>query len=307
MYINRPIYKLRLNMKDNFKYLLKQFRIEHNLSQNNFVDLFLSSGDYLSKLDTVTLSRWENGKTIPSIEKKISIMRILNLLTPYIYSIHDFEIPTKINSSLNIRFGIEWERYKKLNKTNTTSNIKFEHVDHRDNLQQNIKKYLINETQQIINIIPSLPLSVGHWISNDNIEAFFIHAFSNNKIYSSNEINSIIILEQVTSSIVYYKLCILCLFNALLYNNKLDYIFIHINTKYILKLALSIGFNITNKINDLSAPPNEDMNLKFTHVLKIETNKLLSNKEFLFFCLQSRINIRERNPKLLEKIDEIYI
>ena len=57
-------------MIDNFKNLLKQYRIDNNLSQNDFVDIFILSNNFLLKLDTVTLSRWENGKTIPSIEKK---------------------------------------------------------------------------------------------------------------------------------------------------------------------------------------------------------------------------------------------
>ena len=57
-------------MIDNFKNLLKQYRIDNNLSQNYFVDIFILSNNFLLKLDTVTLSRWENGKTIPSIEKK---------------------------------------------------------------------------------------------------------------------------------------------------------------------------------------------------------------------------------------------
>lgn len=64
------IYLRCKKMIDNFKNLLKQYRIDNNLSQNDFVDIFILSNNFLLKLDTVTLSRWENGKTIPSIEKK---------------------------------------------------------------------------------------------------------------------------------------------------------------------------------------------------------------------------------------------
>ncbi|WP_297476360.1 helix-turn-helix transcriptional regulator [uncultured Photobacterium sp.] len=296
-------------MKDNFKDLLKQFRADNNLSQNDFVDLFLSSGNSLSKLDTVTLSRWENGKTVPSIAKKITIMRTLNLLVSYIYSIHGFDIPTKINSSLNTRFGIEYERYRKLNKPIITNHIKFEHTDQRDKIQPHIKEYLISETMDMINIIPPSSLSIGRWFSDDKTEAFFIHAFANSSIYGENGkdgVNSIIMFEQVTSSRFYYKLCTLCLFNAILNNQHLDYFFIHVNTKYFFKLALSFGCDVVTTINELSAPSNEDMNLKHTNILKIEIDKLLSNKDFLFFCLQSRIDIKAVSPQSLEEIDRIY-
>lgn len=57
-------------MKDNFSELIKEYRYNNNLSQNDLVDILSINDDFLSKIDAVTLSRWENKKTIPSIEKK---------------------------------------------------------------------------------------------------------------------------------------------------------------------------------------------------------------------------------------------
>lgn len=295
-------------MEDNFKNLLKQFRIENNLSQNDFVNLFFCSDNYLSKLDTVTLSRWENGKTSPSIEKKIAITKKLNLLVPYIHSIRDIEVSTKINSSLNIRFGIEselkLESYKNLNKLNVEEYLEFIHISHHDNLEPRIKNHLTNEVVEVINIASSL--SIGYWVSNDKIESFFIHAFFNDKEYNSKNMNSIIILEQFTLSKSHYKLCALCLFNTLLYNEKLDYVFFYIKNKYTLKLALSLGFDLIDRSNSLPFLQGKHTNSNYIQLLKIETNKLLSNKDFLFFCLQAYIDTQAQHPQLLKEINKIY-
>lgn len=297
-------------MKDNFKSLLKQYRIDNNLSQNDFVDMFISSNNFLLKLDTVTLSRWENGKTVPSIEKKMNIMRTLNLLTQYIDSIRGFDKTTKIDASLNIRFGIEYERYKKLNGIDTTQNIQFEHISDKKNLHAHIEKYLMPETIEIINIDPSPTLSIGHWFLNKKTEAFFIHAFVNENIYNNynynyNNINSIILLEQVTSTRIFYKLCLLSAFNTLLNNNHIDYVFAFANTKFYLKLFLAIGGDIITTIGDLSVPPPcNEVILKHTTVIKIDAIKLLSNKDFLFFCLQSRTELKITTPQLLAQIDD---
>lgn len=49
-------------MQDNFINLLKKYRFDNNLSQNDLVDILSTNNSFLLKLDVVTLSRWENGK-----------------------------------------------------------------------------------------------------------------------------------------------------------------------------------------------------------------------------------------------------
>lgn len=57
-------------MQDYFSEIIKNHRENNKLSQNDFVDLLTANNTSLSKLDAVTLSRWENEKTTPSLEKK---------------------------------------------------------------------------------------------------------------------------------------------------------------------------------------------------------------------------------------------
>lgn len=49
-------------------------------------------------LDEITLSRWINGRTVPSVEKQLIIAKDMNLVDEYLYSIGNKEIPKKLES-----------------------------------------------------------------------------------------------------------------------------------------------------------------------------------------------------------------
>ncbi|UKA23235.1 helix-turn-helix domain-containing protein [Photobacterium damselae subsp. damselae] len=54
-----------------FNHFLAQYREENNLTQQDMVDQLASYHPSFNKLDTVTLSRWENEKTLPPLKKTI--------------------------------------------------------------------------------------------------------------------------------------------------------------------------------------------------------------------------------------------
>lgn len=285
-----------------------------NLSQNDFVDLLTANNTSLSKLDAVTLSRWENEKTTPSLEKKIRIMRKIDALNTYLYGIYDFNKKTKIGKSLNYRFGMEINKYKEINNFKSLENLNFTFLKNKEYLHDNIKKYLTTQNKNHCNICKQWPVNIGFWSLEEKIEAFFIHVYTNheiytqghcnhwNEVYKSNiksNIDSIILLEHVTSSRIYYKLCMLCLFDTLIKNEHLEYVFIPINTDYFLKLCLSLGFDTVTTIEDKITHLNEHMDLKFICIMKIGAEKLLANKDFLFFCLKNYHDLKIQNPTLL--------
>lgn len=308
---------MELQMQDSFSDILKKYRYDNNLSQNDFVDILSSNNGFLSKLDAVTLSRWENEKTAPSLEKKIMVMRKLDLLVPYLYDIRGFNTKTKLEKSLNIRFGFEINKYKQLNNSKNMGNIRFELLKNKKDLHENIKQYLTYQEKEYCNICNKWPASIGCWHLDNQIEAFFIHIYTNDNIYTQghseswsnlykkeidNNINSIVLLDQVTSTRTFYKLSFLYLFDSIIKNNHLEYIFITINTDYFLKLSLSLGFNTIATVTDPLKDINNHMDLKFTCILKINAIKLLSNKDFLFFCLKNYYDFKKNAPKLLNLI-----
>ena len=304
-------------MQDNFSDLIKKYRYDNKLSQNDFIDILTANHGFSSKLDVVTLSRWENEKTTPSLEKKIRIMRKINLLVTYLYGISNFDEKTKIGKSLNYRFGMEITKYKELNNFRNQEKINFEFLKNKNNLHTNVKQYLTAQKRGHCNICKQWPINIGSWRSNEKIDAFFIHLYTNDEVYNQGHcknwdelykptnkknINSILILEQVTSSRVFYKLSLLCLFDTLIKNDHLDYVFIQVNTDYFLKLALFIGFDTITTIEEHLTNITDHMDLKFTCIMKIKTEKLLANKDFLFFCLKNYNDLKIQNPTLLDLI-----
>jgi transcriptional regulator with XRE-family HTH domain len=309
-------------VQDNFITLIKKHRNDNDLSQNDLVDILTLNDDFLSKLDVVTLSRWENEKTAPSLEKKVRIMRKLNLLVPYIYSINNFNINTKIEKSLNVRFGIELNRYKKINNLKIKKNISFDFSNKTSNLDESINEFLKNQEIGYLDLVDKWPINVGSWYLDDQVEAFFLHSYINDEIFNyghfenwgnlykdtfNREINSIFILEQISSTRNFYRLCTLCLFDTLIKNDNLKYVYCYIRTDYFLKLAQSLGFETIATITEADSILNEHMDLKFLCIIKVETIKLLTNKDFLFFCLKCYHDLEKNDPSLLNKIYETSI
>jgi transcriptional regulator with XRE-family HTH domain len=63
----------------NFGELLKDIRIEQSLSQRDVVDIISKNNYKLIGIDVVSLSRWENGVTLPSHRRQVDIMNALNI------------------------------------------------------------------------------------------------------------------------------------------------------------------------------------------------------------------------------------
>ncbi|MCG3845808.1 helix-turn-helix domain-containing protein [Photobacterium damselae] len=67
-----------------FHQLLLQYREKHGLTQQDFVDLLANNIPSFNKLDIVTLSRWENKKTLPPLKRQFQIFDYIDMLSTYI-------------------------------------------------------------------------------------------------------------------------------------------------------------------------------------------------------------------------------
>ena len=61
---------------------IKELRVEHNLSQQQFGQLLAVSQD--------TISLWENGKSLPTTENLIVIAKTFQVSTDYILCLVDY-------------------------------------------------------------------------------------------------------------------------------------------------------------------------------------------------------------------------
>ncbi|HIF9340563.1 TPA: hypothetical protein ACX6RU_000605 [Photobacterium damselae] len=67
-----------------FNQYLLEYRKQYNITQQEFVDRLSDEYQNLSKLDMVTLSRWENQKTQPPLKKQFQIFDYMNKLNEFI-------------------------------------------------------------------------------------------------------------------------------------------------------------------------------------------------------------------------------
>ncbi|WP_341489487.1 hypothetical protein WAX86_18950 [Photobacterium damselae subsp. damselae] len=122
-----------------FNNLLFKFRIENNLTQQDMVDRLANYHPLLSKLDTVTLSRWENEKTIPPLKKQFIIFNYINKLYDFIENYnHD------VNNDYQV---IEYYLKCKFENSSTIISDILIHNDHiftinNSDSKLNIKKFL---------------------------------------------------------------------------------------------------------------------------------------------------------------------
>ncbi|HIF9291724.1 TPA: hypothetical protein ACX6Q0_003779 [Photobacterium damselae] len=89
-----------------FHFLLSQYREEHNLTQQDFVDLLANNHPNFSKLDIVTLSRWENKKTLPPLKKQFQIFDYIGKLDTFIHELpaQIFDNESKVATYINKKF-----------------------------------------------------------------------------------------------------------------------------------------------------------------------------------------------------------
>ncbi|HIF9195252.1 TPA: helix-turn-helix transcriptional regulator [Photobacterium damselae] len=64
-----------------FNHLLLQYRKENQLTQNDLAEILAMEHPELNKLDSVTISRWETKKTVPSLKRQFIILEYINKLS----------------------------------------------------------------------------------------------------------------------------------------------------------------------------------------------------------------------------------
>ncbi|AWK84229.1 helix-turn-helix domain-containing protein [Photobacterium damselae] len=160
-----------------FNKFLAQYRKKNNLTQQEMVDRLTNAHSSFSKLDTVTLSRWENEKTLPPLKKQFLVFNYINKLQDFIdehmkcisgdYAIMEMYLKNKFENSHTI-ISIISDSYKfKYNKILNDNNIDIEKFIRIFFCEDDIK------TKDIKNII---------WRKNNQIEACLIYYINNKEL-----------------------------------------------------------------------------------------------------------------------------
>lgn len=157
-----------------FNHYLSQYREKHNLTQQDFVDILSNEFENLSKLDTVTLSRWENQKTLPPLKKQFQIFNYIDKLNAFINESpaqifdHDSKIATyiskKFENSIAIISEITNSSESDYSILENDKNIDIDHFFENYFYDKNIEEKIFRENIKTIS-----------WVKNDQTHACLIY------------------------------------------------------------------------------------------------------------------------------------
>lgn len=89
-----------------FSSFLKQIRLENNLTQNDMINRLITETPIFESLNLMSYGRWERGKSVPSLNKIVSIVNSFNVeLSPFLKALDITLSKTKIK-----QFN-EWYNY----------------------------------------------------------------------------------------------------------------------------------------------------------------------------------------------------
>ncbi|HIF9368977.1 TPA: helix-turn-helix domain-containing protein [Photobacterium damselae] len=249
-----------------FSNILKQHRDETGLTQQELVDNLNAYHSCFTKLDVVTLSRWENGKTLPPLKKQFIVYDYMNKL-PYI--INDISL---LNNSIENSENNLFETYKKNKIGNISSIAKLiicrSNSDIKINFNTNkvdtinfINEYNDNifiKNKTLMEKIESIT-----WIIDNDILGTLLHC---------NHNNSLVIFFMYAQTDCIYEYIYRYLYTKIL-ESKLENVVFYVFDDDIYQLMKKIGGE-TIKSTRLSK-------CMVRRLVKFERIDLLSNKETL--------------------------
>ncbi|HIF9081103.1 TPA: hypothetical protein ACX6NP_003964 [Photobacterium damselae] len=157
-----------------FNHFLAQYREENNLTQQDMVDQLASYHPSFNKLDTVTLSRWENEKTLPPLKKQFLVFDYINKLceftTAYTPSIKD-QYPL-LESYINNKFENSNIIISDILNTNNCHFTKTNN-DPYLNIERFVSDYFQNEF--VSDFVLRENIETVSWNKNNQLEACLIY------------------------------------------------------------------------------------------------------------------------------------
>ncbi|OBU43835.1 helix-turn-helix domain-containing protein [Photobacterium damselae] len=287
-----------------FSKLVSEYRINQNLTQDNIVHHLSMKYDEFKKLDSVTLSRWENGKTEPSLSKMFLYLKEFGLATNFFKSLiaegKEFKFPL-YEKNLNEHFSpIANFKMKALlgdSYPSSHSGIRIELCNY-DELHDKYKKWLFHGNGETDNIYDNIKC-LCVYLLDEVIGCSFFLCVDTQK-HQSNELffmgsppskaNGVIFLFQVALVREAWELSFLFYFILHLNNDFYDaYNLVSTGTMY--SLSIKLGFTYLDKIN---------INNVDYSIMSINTIRALSNSNMLGLAINICRKLNVDNNKILD-------
>lgn len=303
----------------NFSTLLVHYRKEKNISQRDMVGILSSQSRLLSSLDSVTLSRWERGITIPSMEKRFLILSIIDRMDEYFIA----ESEQYDSVSDNLLYQVLGKRYNKVTKSVTIFKIGQTQQDYQlnfsllHNAPNEIQAFFVNNHMFVGQVCDQINAPLGYWKNNNKILGFFIHVPIKGKMLSvlsghidnmmnlieieSSQHDALFLLDQINLTQECFELSYLRLFLLLLANPQFKQLYLYTHDQIYLNLMLRLGAEI---VCTYQTEEMKENGMEHSQLVVFDSLKLISNKSVFEFFANVYNKLNRNSPELLKQLRE---
>ncbi|HIF9061308.1 TPA: hypothetical protein ACX6MH_001479 [Photobacterium damselae] len=295
-----------------FAQILFQYREKHQLTQDQLVYRLASKFDEFGKLDCVTFSRWENGRTEPSLKKVFLVLSEIGYAEDYFNYLlknktYKYPILSKL-LDINYNRHITHRTGQYLNIYNyDLSNVKIRFCSFVD-LPGKIKNMIFSSDIKNINKYESYNIRCIYLVYSDEILGYSLFNDINFDMLDSRQYWDLYAEFDKSDGLVHFRqLCLtreawsillLCHYLYLLHNvghYKSTHSLNFENNFYSLYLKLGAHKSATFNFS------NNDGEHKYS-LMSINTTDFLSNKDILGFVIDTYRILCDRNINLLNDI-----
>lgn len=307
-------------MRDLFARILTGYRKELGITQKQMMD-FLYQQSSLASLDIGTLSRWERGKTVPPIEKKLFILSVINKIEEYFCSRsicrgYDFGV---IDRVLNKRYSkvVTLATMFKTEQVQQDCQLNFSTFN---DTPKEVLGYFSNRNRFAGQICDQINAQLGYWEDNNQIFGFFIHApiktemlsilsghiddmMNQVKFESSppSQCDALFLFDQINLTQECFELSNLRLFWLLLANPQYKQLYICIHDQMYLNLMLRLGAEV---VCTYQTEEMKENGMEHSQLVVFDSLKFISNKSVFEFFANVYNKLNRNNPELLKQLRE---
>ncbi|MCG3845809.1 helix-turn-helix transcriptional regulator [Photobacterium damselae] len=310
-------------MSNYFSLLLTRYRKDNGLTQQEMVVYLCQQTKLLSALDLGTLSRWENGRTTPPMEKRLLVLLTLGMCDEYFYLTAENQPICIDNNPISKLLSNRFDTVNKLlmdfRYGFSTKHVRLK-ISSYDNAPDEVKAYTCYKNASYAQICHLLDAQIGCWQRDEHVLGFFVHASINDSIFfplnrhvddlenklklflnKNLQANAFFVMDQINSLSIGFESSNLRVFLALLSKREYKKFYVCVNVPSFLKLALRLGGEIvgTYSTNEMNAA-----GMEHSQLVVFDSLKFISNKSVFEFFANVYNKLNRNSPELLKQLRE---
>ncbi|ODA24069.1 helix-turn-helix domain-containing protein [Photobacterium damselae] len=308
-------------MNNIFSKILTNSRKAQGLTQKEMLDFLYQQNEVFSSLDAVTLSRWERGKTVPPMEKRLFVLSLINKVEEYfcLEAVQGEYESGLVNKTLNKRYSKVISLAAMFKTEQVQQDYKLNFSTFNDTPKE-VLGYFSNRNRFAGQICDQINAQLGYWEENNQILGFFIHApikaemlsiLSGHIDYMMNQVkfessppsqcDALFLFDQINLTQECFELSNLRLFLLLLANPQYKQLYICIHDQMYLNLMLRLGAEV---VCTYQTEEMKENGMEHSQLVVFDSLKFISNKSVFEFFANVYNKLNRNNPDLLKQLRE---